>query len=260
MKCNYLGGWFRLAALMLCSLALPGHAADLDEVERLAGQRVERNVNAERQVAALADEARGMELEYRQLLTELEQLEVYNRLLQTQVDGQLAELADIDGAIAESAGMEQRLLPLVTEMIDGLEQFVRLDLPFQTAERRARIEHLRASLNDPQDSLAATLRRTFEAYEAEAEYGRTLETYRQRIQIADGEREVEVLRFGRLALLYRTLDRQALGAWDTRQGQWTALDSGQWQQPFERALRVARKQTAPDLLAMPLFYQPEGSR
>lgn len=260
MTCKHLGRWLRPVILTLCSLPLTGLAADLDEVERLAEQRVERNATAEHQVAALADEARGMELEYRQLLAELEQLDVYNRLLQSQVDGQLAELADIEDAITEAAGMEQRLLPLVTEMIDGLDQFVRLDLPFLSEERQVRVDRLRASLSDPQDSLAATLRKTFEAYEAEAEYARTLETYRQRIRLGDREREVDVLRFGRLGLLYRTLDRQALGAWNAVQGQWVALDASQWQMPFERALRVARKQTAPDLLAIPLFYQQEATQ
>ncbi|WP_165856340.1 DUF3450 domain-containing protein [Marinobacter sp. JSM 1782161] len=244
------------ALLVLGSAGVP--AADLADVDRQAQARVQQNQAAERQVTEVAGQTRSMELEYRQLLAELDQVQQYNTLLQTQVDSQSAELADIQASIESSAGLEKRLLPLVTDMIDGLDRFVGLDRPFLLDERKARVDALRASLEDPGDALAATLRKVFAAYDAEADYGRTLETYRDRIALGDGEREVEILRFGRVALLYRSLDHQALGAWNPDSAQWQPLDAGVWDRRFENALRVARKQTAPDLLAMPVFNIEEG--
>jgi hypothetical protein len=62
---------------------------------------------------------------------------------------------------------------------------------------------------------------------------------------------VDLLRVGRVALFYRSLDGRQLGIWDTSQGGWETLPA-RWRQPLAKALRVARKQSAPDILTLPL--------
>ncbi len=62
---------------------------------------------------------------------------------------------------------------------------------------------------------------------------------------------VDLLRVGRVALFYRSLDGRHLGAWDPAQGDWRPLPA-RWRQPLAKALRVARKQSAPGILTLPL--------
>ena len=62
---------------------------------------------------------------------------------------------------------------------------------------------------------------------------------------------MEYLRLGRAALYYQTLDRERSGYWD-REGQaWIGLDSA-YNRQLAQAMRVARSQTAPQLLELPL--------
>ena len=54
-------------------------------------------------------------------------------------------------------------------------------------------------------------RRLMEAYQIEMEYGRTMSSYKQ--TLADG-REAEMVRLGRVTLLYRTVEGGETGYWD----------------------------------------------
>ena len=59
------------------------------------------------------------------------------------------------------------------------------------------------------------------------------------------------LRVGRVALVYQTLDGEESGAWDRAQGQFVNLD-GDFDSELRSALRIAKQQSAPDLLVVPV--------
>ena len=63
-------------------------------------------------------------------------------------------------------------------MINGLETFVSLDLPFLIDEREQRISTLRTLLLASDITVSEKFRRVLEAYQIEIEYGRTIEAYR----------------------------------------------------------------------------------
>jgi hypothetical protein len=90
-----------------------------------------------------------------------------------------------------------------------------------------------------------------EAYQIENEYGRTIEAYRASLKLGDGEATVNFLRFGRIALLYQSLDEAQAGRWDQATRSWVPLDSG-FRSAIRQGLRIARKQAAPDLVRLPL--------
>jgi len=141
--------------------------------------------------------------------------------------------------------------PLMLRMIEGIEAFVKLDVPFLMDERMGRIADLRTVMTRADVSKSEQFRQILEAYQIETEYGRTIEAYRSTLD-RDGKKiTVDFLRFGRNALLYQTLDGLEAGVWDQANRSWSPLDSG-YRSAIREGLRIARKQAAPDLIRLPL--------
>jgi hypothetical protein len=135
-------------------------------------------------------------------------------------------------------------------MLDTLEDFVELDVPFLIEERHKRIAGLRDIMNRADVSLSEKYRRVVEAYQIEMEYGRTLDAYETTLGEGDAAKLVEVVRLGRISLMYRTPDGKETGYWDAEKKSWVQDDG--YARDVREALRVARKQGASDLLMVPV--------
>jgi Protein of unknown function (DUF3450) len=190
--------------------------------------------------------------QYAAVLKETEGLKVYNDLLERQIQGQKSEIEQLQASLESVPDLERQIPPLLLRMVDGLAEFVRLDLPFREEERQNRIAELqliveRADVND-----AEKFRRILEAWQIETEYGTAFETYVGQLPINGEEREVDFLQVGRIALLYQTTDEEALvGAYDKRTGDWVQLSSEN-RNSMRRALQMARNQIAPEQVLLPL--------
>ena len=79
-----------------------------------------------------------------------------------------------------------------------------------------------------------------------------------RIDKAGAEVPVDFLRVGRIALVYKTRDAQEYGVWDQVNKAWQTLDSSDYANWIDEGLRVAKKQSAPQLIRVPL-PQPGGA-
>jgi hypothetical protein len=64
---------------------------------------------------------------------------------------------------------------------------------------------------------------------------------------------VDFLRIGRVSLVYQTRDGQNLGMWQQSSQAWQPL-SGEYRLSINKALRIARKQLAPDLITVPVTH------
>ena len=114
------------------------------------------------------------------------------------------------------------------------------------------------NLSDVPDSEKA--RRILEAYQIENEYGRTIEAYKATLAIDSGpERTLELLRIGRVALIYRTLDGTEAGYWDRDDKGWKKLPE-RFRTSVRKGFRIARRQAAPDLIRLPVPAPKEASR
>lgn len=184
---------------------------------------------------------------YAQALAEADSLEQYNTQLQEQVTAQETEMASLDRQMLEIDTTNRELQPLMERMVDGLEQFVSLDVPFLQEERTNRVNTLKDLLARADVSVSEKYRRILEAYQIELEYGRTLEAYEGVLQ--DG-RTVEFVQLGRVALMYQTLDGSESGYWDNGQKVWV-VDNG-YADEIEHAVAVAKQEVAPDLLILPV--------
>jgi hypothetical protein len=142
-------------------------------------------------------------------------------------------------------------------MIDGLEQFVALDVPFLAEERNSRVANLTTVLERADVTAAEKFRVVMEAWQIENDYGRTIEAYTDELVINGNTREVDVLRIGRVALMYQTPDGQISGSWDKEAGDWVEVDSS-YRNAIRNGIRLARNQIGPDLLLLPISSPQEG--
>ena len=143
-------------------------------------------------------------------------------------------------------------MPLIMKMVSGLEIFVDLDVPFLLHERKDRIDSLKVYIDRTDVSMASKYRRTLEAFQVENEYGRTIESYRDSVSISGSPREVSILRIGRVALLFQTLDGSLSGAWDRSNNKWDVLQDPTMNTYIRRGLKIASNQMAPDIMLLPI--------
>jgi hypothetical protein len=206
---------------------------------------------AQAMIESLSDDVDRLAAEYRRTLQETQALRVYNAQLDDLLRSQQREMASLREQMDGVAIVQRRIMPLMARMIDTLETFVELDLPFLLEERRERVAKLRELMDRADVTMAEKYRRLMEAYQVENEFGRTIEAYRGTLDAGDRSRTVDFLRIGRISLLYQTLDAEETGAWDPERKQWVVL-GGEYRAPVRQGLRVARKQIAPDLLYVPV--------
>ena len=250
--------------LLLCqsALAIAGLTAILASVDATAQATIDDALDEQRQSqdASIATQQRVNELdddtrqklnEYRNALAQTSDLQAYNQQLQKLVATQNVEIADFQRQFQEIETTKRQILPLILRMLEVLEEFVSLDIPFLPDERRMRIEQLHELMERPDVPTSEKYRRVTEAYQVELEYGHTIEAYEGEIE-QDGEiLTVAFLRYGRLGLYFMTLDGQVIGHWDKSQDAWVTLDN-EFRQSLDRAMRIARKQLPPDLTRLPI--------
>ena len=236
--------------------------------ELAIGQGVDRLIEAEtlriQQAQAVQDEideivqgTRTLAEEYRAVLKEIEGLRVYNTLLDRQIADQETELSNLRTSIDQVQVIERQILPLLTRMVDGLERFVELDVPFLLEERTLRVANNRALLERADVTSAEKFRVVMEAWQIENDYARTIATYTDELEIDGVTREVDVLQVGRVALMYQTPDGAQSGSWDQRTRQWVPVGN-EYRNPIRRGISLALNQLAPTLLLLPMAPPEEG--
>ena len=191
-------------------------------------------------------------VEYEALLKETTGLQVYNELVARQITTQQQELADLQVAIEQVPELERQLPALLTRMVQGLEEFMRLDVPFYPEERAEGLADLRLVLERADVTDAEKFRRVLDAWQIENEYGTSFSTYVGQMDIDGNVREVDYLQLGRVALLYQTTDEEAMsGVWDAGTNSWLPLGN-EHRNSVRQALRMARNQIAPEMVLLPV--------
>jgi hypothetical protein len=191
---------------------------------------------------------------YARTLAEADITARYNVQIEQQIRSQEQQIAALEQEIAGLDATAVDVQPMLQRMFDELVQFVASDVPFFKDERDRRIEVLRELMSRVDATASEKFRRLVEAYQIEMEYGRTMSAYKQ--TLADG-REAEMVRLGRVALMYRTVEGGETGYWDNERREWVADPDSAAQ--IEEALGIAKEERAPDLIIVPV-PAPQGGR
>jgi len=222
----------------------------LRRIEATGAARNEERRAAQTAIDTVHGETRALVDSYRAELKVVEGLETYIEMLDVQLANQAEEIDTLQTSITDVAVIERQILPLLARMIDGLQQFVALDVPFLPEERTERVTRLRGLLTRSDVTVAEKARRVFEAFQIESDYGRTIEAYRAKLNLNGASFDADFLRVGRVALMYRTVGDERLGFW--ADDHWEPLPDSPYRRLLEQGLRVARQEVAPELLTIPV--------
>ncbi len=243
-----------LAALVSAMVMQPVLAQEdqtLEPVVKVAQETNESAAGSQQRIDSITDQIDDKLQRFKTLNKEIEGLVVYNTQLQRQIGSQEQEMADLNAAIDEVSVIERQITPLMLRMIEGLEQFVALDVPFLPEERANRIVDLKNMMSRADVAPSEKFRRLMEAYEVEMNYGNDVEAYSGLHNVAGQERDVEFLRIGRTVLIYQTRDGSYQGRWNQQTRQWEELPSS-YSNQISKGLRIAKQQMAPEVMMMPV--------
>lgn len=226
-------------------------AQALDTTLETQTETVQAAIRSQDKIDKLADETQQALAAYQSALRQTKSLGVYNEQLDRLLASQQREIESLGTQLQEIEVTQREIVPLLVRMFERLDQFVALDVPFLPEERQTRLTRLQGTLDDADATVAEKYRAVMEAYQIEANYGRTIEAYRGTIAVNDEEQTVDLLRIGRLALVYRSLDGEEVGQWNHEARLWEPI-SGQYLRAINRGLEVAEKRAVPQLLELPI--------
>jgi hypothetical protein len=215
--------------------------------------QTERTLKAQEsqvRVDKVVTQTRTMEDQFRANLKEIDGLRIYNKLLELQVENQERVKVDLEQSIANVAIVNRQIVPVMTRMIDSLEQFIALDVPFLNQERTDRVEALKELMSRQDVTVAEKFRKVTEAYQIENDYGRTIETYKDTLDLDGAILELDFLRIGRIALMYQSVDGKISGVWNQDTQSWD--DASSQRNQIKLGLSIAKKQVPPDLVILPV--------
>jgi len=232
-------------------------AQSVDQVLQADQRRLNLAQQSQERINGVVEGTRSLEDQYRAINKEIDGLKVYNRLMRAQVDGQTATLEDIGLSMDQVDVINRQIFPLMERMIDGLDQSVKVDVPFLMDERTGRVNNLKEILSRSDVSVAEKFRKVMEAYQIENDYGTTIEDYKQSLTLEDeGTRAFNMLRIGRIGLYFQSDDTKITGRWNNTERRWEIDNSAR--NEVRKGLRVARQLVAPELINIPVSAA-EGS-
>ena len=245
--------FFSTLTLLVATL-LGSALAFSDQIQPLldvAEERADQEQVSQTKIDSMDDDTSLIVNEYITVSKQIEGLRVYNAQMRKQIDRQEERLKEIDKTMKEAQVMQRQIPPFTRRMLAGIEKSIELDMPFHLAERKERIAFAKAAIDNPTVSSAEGLRQVLETFNVEMEYGRKLDNYKDTIDIEGQPREVNVLRVGRLSLVYQSSDGSLTGAWDNKEREWVELDNS-YRNPTKKGLRIANRLATVSMLELPI--------
>ena len=224
----------------------------LEEIYQFGEQKLNEAKKSQKKIDSIVSSTRDKRTQYRDLLKQIEGLNAYNQQLKAQITAQEELLQRFDRSIQQVSLIEHQILPLAKKMAGSLEEFVTLDIPFDTAERQERIAFIQENLTVPDLDISEKFRQVLEAYQIENEYGRKIDSYQSVVSLDSVDYEVDVFRIGRIALIAQTKDSKRSAYWNKDTRQWEILDNLTYRTPIRNAIKMAKKQAPIKMLTLPI--------
>jgi len=241
-------------SLVLISAAMlsPVHANTLDEAKAIQNNTNAASAASQKQIDKSSAASIELQAEIEQLTEQVKNLNIYRNHLHALVESQQQEMVSLDTQIEEIKDTRQGIVPLMYQMIDGLQKLIDQDKPIRLQARVERLEKLKTLMPRADVSDAEKFRRILEAYQIEMDYGTKLGSYQGQITLSSDESvDADILYLGRVALIARNPNATEYWTWDQAQKQWQPLDNS-YKADIDTAYSLAAKQIAPTLLNLPV--------
>jgi septal ring factor EnvC (AmiA/AmiB activator) len=242
-----------LAGVALAATSLTAQAQEQTLQQSVSTQQqiVKNSAQTQKQINNLADSTQALLVKYMTTEKQIDQLKKYNDNLQGLIDNQQSSINSLQKQLGQLSDVAHGIVPLMQQMIAGLDNFIKLDVPYQLDQREQTVEKLKDLMTDSDVSISERYRQIMGAYQNELQAGRTIDAYRGQLTVNNKPQTVDFLRIGRVVLCYQTLDQSQTGCWDQRARKWQVKNG--FRRDVANGLKVARKETSPSLLILPVL-------
>ena len=255
MSTDVLKSVMKTSLVSIALIAMLPSAASADEIDDLVSKgksRITSGASAQKRIDDLSDKAEKVLADAHKETKSAETLKSFNDRLRRTVTAQEDAKLQLLQSIEDASLIERQIVPLMYRMIDGLEEFVELDLPFKKQERIERIARIRGYLTNANITAAERFRQVLAAYSTESNYGKSIDVYSEELALSSGNLTVNVLQVGRTGLYYQTLDGTKSGYWDKESKAWVDLDSSH-NDGITTAIRITQGKESKDLMRLPII-------
>jgi len=239
-----------LAGVAVGLLAAPAQA-QLDTALSIAKSSTAAAASSQRQVEQLDDQADNAVREYRAVLQQKDNIELFVAQQDIFRASQESEIASLRRQLGTVEQIKQGMSPMMLKMAAALEDSIRADLPFNINERLARIDSVKSVLGNPNISPAEQYRRVLNAYKIEVTYGMGIDSYEGAHPTKAGN-VVNFIRFGRTSLVYVSKDEKDIAIYNLETKSWDNLEGADAIQ-LRQATRIAKGEAAPGLVFAPVM-------
>ncbi len=230
-----------------------GAQTSLEDIQQVELANLAAGQQAQQRIDDLDEQRRNLSNDYRVVLKQNTNLEKYNDQLVQTVHSQDDDIASLKEQIQRINHLERDIVPMMSDMLKALDNFIQLDTPFLLEERNKRIEKLKVLLANGSISNSEKYRRVLEAYQIENDYGRTIEAYEGTVNSATNTetQDVTFFKVGRVAYLYQTLDKSQTFHWSKADKSWHLLDK-HYNDKINEGIKMAKEQIPSNLMFIPL--------
>jgi len=250
---------FVSCVVLALSVGTLAQEVSLDQIKQMELAALKQGVATQESINSLDDERTALANDYRNTLKHLSKVNTYNQQLRDTIQQQDEEAQLLQDQIERIGSLEQNIVPLMVDMLDALENFIALDVPFLLEDRQNRVKVLRRLLSDNNLANSEKYRRILEAYQIENDYGRTIEAYDRKLNGNDQEKMVTYLKIGRLAYFYQTFDGEQTYRWSSISQAWELLNDSD-NQSVQTAIAMAKERLPSDLLLVPIEIPHDSAR
>lgn len=240
------------AILLLAAAAAASFAqSDTKEIRKTVDGTVGIQKETQRKQDDWASEEGDLLLRYKTAKAQVAFLEDREAILKKKDEALTDAIHEFERRLDETERLDASLQDTLNATLDRLERWIDHDLPFLMQERRARLAFLQSEIVKPDVSGAEKLRRLLEALAIEAGYGGTVEVGQERIAFEGDTIYVDVLRLGRVSLLWKTPDGKIVGEYDRASRSWVRLPDGH-RRSIATAMEMASRMRPVELIELPL--------
>ncbi|RKQ70876.1 uncharacterized protein DUF3450 [Litorimonas taeanensis] len=230
--------------------AAPAHA-QLESALAVAKSSTQASAASQRQVEDADDAADTAAREYRAVLQQTDNIALFVAQQDIYLQSQKSEIQSLNRQLGTVEQIKQGMSPMMLRMAVALEDSINSDLPFNMAERQARLADVKAVLSDPDVSPAEQYRRVLNAYKIEVSYGQGIDSYEGVHPTRPGN-VVNFIRFGRTSLVYVTKDETEVAKYNLATKSWDVL-GGADALAMRQAIRIAKGEAAPAIVYAPVI-------
>ena len=240
-----------MGLLLTMLWVLPAYGGIVQKAQKQVKMSIDTQQETQKKQENWESEKQELMALYDGLIRENEILKTTNEMLSRDESKHDALIKSLEQQKIESLRIQREMLPFLKSTLGRLETRIEMDAPFLQKERHMRLQKLTHTMEDIDTGIGEKYRKVMEALFVEAEYGNTIEVYQEKIMVSGQGVLGNILRLGRVSLLFLSLDQTSTAMFNVVQNQWVPLDKA-YVPALVAGVEITSKRRPVELISLPL--------